>query len=366
MVATLRVMLDLAPTELREPTVELARALAATAPRGCDVRGIVPAGEADAATDAVAGLAAVHVSRLPRRELVTALQLGAPTGIGGGMIHSASLVAPLVRHDRAHEGDQTVVSLWDLRAWEAGDELARGAVAWQRGMLKRAVRHADAVVVPTHGFAGRLLGIAPKLADRVRVIAGAAPIGFAVPRDEVGRRRSLDLPDGYVVVSGSAAASDGLAEAFAAIAASGVDVPVVVIDAREGEEPAIVESASAAGVSASRLHVRGLLDAADRGAVFGGAVALIAPSRRTAFPWRLLEALAVGVPVVAASSAVHTDVVLDGGILYESVDAAAAGITAALGSAASAERLGVLAADRGRAFSWRDAAMRVWELHAEL
>lgn len=366
MVATLRVVLDLAPTDLREPTRELARALAATAPRGCDVRGVVASGGAQEAQDAVPALAEVHSSPLPRRELATALQLGAPTGIGGGMIHSPSLFAPLVRHDRVHEGDQTVVTLWDLRAWEAPGESGRGAVSWQRGMLKRAVRHADAVVVPTHGFAARLLEIAPKLGDRIRVIAGAAPAGFAVPRDEIGRRRELGLPDGFVLVSGTAADSDGLADAFSAVAASGVEVPVVVIDAGEGEEPAIADLAAASGVREGVVHVRGSLEAADRGAVLGGAVAHLAPSRRSAFPWRLVEALSVGVPVVAADSVVLRDVVLDGGVLYESTDAAAAGLAAALGSSAAVERLSVLAADRGRAFSWRDAAVRVWELHAEL
>ncbi|MDF2560610.1 MAG: glycosyl transferase, partial [Microbacterium sp.] len=35
-------------------------------------------------------------------------------------------------------------------------------------------------------------------------------------------------------------------------------------------------------------------------------------------------------------------------------------------STAAAERLGVLAGDRGRAFSWREAADKVWMLHAEL
>lgn len=366
MVATLRVLLDFAPVELREPTVQLARALVSTAPRGCDVRGVVASGVSQEAQDAVPGLADVHVSPIPRRELATALQLGAPAGIGGGMLHSASLFAPLVRHDRVHDNDQTVVTVWDLRAWEVPGELSRGAASWQRGMLKRAVRHADAVVVPTHAHAARLAEIAPKLGDRVRVIAGAAPAGFAVPRDEIGRRRELGLPDGFVLVSGSPAVSDGLADAFAAVAASGIDVPVVVIDAAEGEEPAIVDLASGSGLREGVVHVRGLLDAADRGAVLGGAVAFIAPAHRTAFPWRLVEALAAGVPVVAFGSSVHADVLLDGGVLFDDVDAAAAGLSHALGTSAAAERLGVLAADRGRAFSWRDAATRVWELHAEL
>ncbi|WP_454169941.1 hypothetical protein [Microbacterium paulum] len=33
---------------------------------------------------------------------------------------------------------------------------------------------------------------------------------------------------------------------------------------------------------------------------------------------------------------------------------------------AAAERAGILAADRGRAFSWLSAAERVWQLHADL
>ena len=40
----------------------------------------------------------------------------------------------------------------------------------------------------------------------------------------------------------------------------------------------------------------------------------------TAFPWRVVEALAVGVPVVAAASDSHREVVLDGDMLAESID----------------------------------------------
>ncbi len=204
MTATLRVMLDqlVAPTEpdLAEASRELARALVIGAPAGCEVEGIAPAG-GDGDLSAVAGLAGVRRTALARRELAGALQLGVGTGIGGGMIHSPSLFAPLVRHDRVHDNDQTVVTVWDLRPWEAADELPRTTVAWHRAMLKRAVKYADAVVAPTHSIAARLADLAP-LGDRIRVIAGAAPLGFAVPSDEVGRRRALDLPEGFLLLSG--------------------------------------------------------------------------------------------------------------------------------------------------------------------
>lgn len=372
MTATLRVVLDqlAAPTEpaLAEATRELTRALILAAPRGCAVAGIVPAVPAagrDAVTAALPGLAGLHAMSLARRELAGSWQLGVAAGVGGGMIHSPSLFAPLVRHDRVHDNDQTVVTVWDLRPWEAPDELSRTTVAWHKAMLKRAAKHADAVVVPTHAMAARL-GDLGRLGDRVRVISGAAPADFAVPGDEVGRRRELGLPEGFVVLSGGSAPSDELSAGFAAVVSASLDVPIVIIDAPEGEEPVIAELASAAGIPERLVHVRGALSAGERGAVFGGAVALVAPSRRTAFPWRVVEALTLGVPVIAADSPAHADIVLDGGVLAHDGAGLGEGLARALGSAADVERMSVLAADRGRAFSWRDAADRVWQLHADL
>lgn len=368
-------MLDqlVAPTDadLAEASRELATALVIAEPSGCEVEAILPAG-GDASAAAVPGIASVRRTALARRELAAAVQMGVGTGIGGGMIHSPTMLAPLVRHDRVHDNDQTVVTLWDLRAWESPDELGRSAAGWHRAMLKRATKHADAVVVPTHTHLARLSEIAPKVGDRIRVIAGAAPRGFVVPNDEIGRRREMNLPEGFVLLSGGSAPSDALTVALAAIAATGVDLPVVVIDVPEGQEPAVSDLAAASGIPERRMHLRGSLAPADRAAVFGATVALIAPAQRTAFPWRVVDALALGVPVIAADSPVHREVIFDGGVLAEGADAAsladslASALTEALSSAASAERLAVLSGDRGRAFSWREAADRVWQLHAEL
>ena len=375
MTAVLRVMLDqlVAPTDndLKVASGELVRALIAHAPQGCEVEGIAPAAGGDGiAALSIPGMAGVRRTSLPRRELAGALQLGVATGIGGGMIHAPSLFAPLVKHDRVHNNDQTSVTVWDLRPWDAPDELSRSSVAWHKAMLKRAVKHADAVVVPTHAMARRLGEIA-RLGDRIRVISGAAPEGFRVPTDEIGRRRELDLPEGYVVLAGTSAESDALAAGFGAVARSGHDVPVVVVDAGEGEEPAIAEIAAAAGVPARLVHVRGALADADRGAVFGAAVAYVAPSMRAVFPWRTVEAMALGVPVIAADSDVLREVVVDGGTLVptsgvDAADALGAALADALGSTSAAERLAVMAADRGRVFSWLEAADKIWALHAEL
>jgi len=364
---TLRVVLDQLVAEtsrdLAEASASLAQALVDTAPRGCDVAAIVPApGLADAA--GVTGL--VDETRLPmrRRELAASWQLGVVAGVGKGLIHSPTALAPLVRHDRVNETHQIVVSLWDLRAWETPDELPTAEVLAARALLKRVGKHADAVVVPTHAMAERLNEVAKtKFASKVRVVGGAPAAGLRVPTDAVGRLRALDLPSTFVAVSGGAAPSDSLADAFAAVAAASYDGPVVVLDVPEGEEPAVAELASAAGIPESRVHARGSLDRWDRAAVLSHADAFVAACARTDWPWRAVDALAVGVPIVAVDTPVHREVLADAAALA-SADQLGAVLSDALG--AGAERLRVLAGDRAKGFQWEACADRVWALHAEL
>ncbi|MCI1020174.1 glycosyltransferase [Microbacterium sp. C5A9] len=357
MSARLRVVLDqlahVVDADQAAASVELASGLVRTAPSGCVVEAIVPA----ASEPSIEGL--VEVRRLPlaRRELAASWQLGLTQGVGGGLIHSSTLMAPLVRHDRLHDHDQTTVTTWDLLAWDAPESLSKSAVAWQRAMLKRAVKHADAVVVPSHAMAARL-GETTKLGDRIRVIAGAAPSGFVVPLDAAARRAALSLPSGYIVLTGS---ERSLEAGFRAAVAAGAEA--VVLDVAEGAEPRLAEIAVAAGLPESRAHMRGALSRDDRAAVFAGASALVATSDLFAWPWRVVEAMTLGVPVIAVESGMHRDVIADGGAIVDPAEIPDA-VVDALGS--GARRLSVLAADRSRAFSWLGAAERVWGLHADL
>ena len=199
-------------------------------------------------------------------------------------------ITELLRGEKTRLGAARCAALLRDRLLPGGQNAGNG----HRGSLNPLIA-THAVVVPTHGAAQRV-GELGAFGDRVRVIAGAAPAGFAVPVDEVGRRRALGVPDGSLVVVGSAAASSRAADAFAAVARAGTDLPVVVLDAPEGEEQAVLGLAARAGLHEGRVRVPGMLEDADRAAVLGGAVALIAPSQLTAFPWRVIEALAVGVP----------------------------------------------------------------------
>lgn len=353
----LRVVLDqtvqIVDADQARAAIALTEGLVSTAPRGCVVSALVPAG---GAVD-LRGVHDVRALPLGRRELAASWQLGVAPGVGGGLIHAPSLMAPLVRHDRVHDNDQTTVTLWDLRAWETPDALPKASVVWQRAMLKRAVKHADAVVVPSHAMGERLAEIAA-FGDRIRVIAGAAPEGFRRPDDAESRRAELQLPERYIVLTGE---GDALAEGFRAAARA--DVDIVMMDAADGTEPALADAASAAGLPERRAHIRGVLNDADRASVIGGAQALVVASTVSAWPWRALEAMTLGVPVVAADSGVHRDVIADGGAVVGATE-----MSDALADALDdgARRLSVLGSDRARAFSWASSAERLWALHADL
>ncbi|GAA2567705.1 glycosyltransferase [Microbacterium binotii] len=368
MTVTLRLVLDqlidVVDPDAAEAAREIAAALVATAPRGCAVGAIVPAGAESAAAE-IAGLADVWRAPLARPALSASWQLGITPGIGGGLIHAPGPLAPLVRHDRVNDNDQTVVTLWELCAWEIPGDLPRAAVASQRALLRRAEKFADAVVVPTHALAAKLAEIAPRLAGRVRVIPGAAPRGFTVPSDAVGRRRELGVGEDVIVVAGSRCDDAAFATAFSAIASHGCDRGVVVMDALPGSEQRVLDLAAAAGLSAERVRVHTHLDAPDRASVFDVATAVIAPSALSAFPWRAVEALTLGVPLVAMASDVHEEVLLDGALIAP-VESFSDALGQVLASEESRKRYAVRAADRGRAFSWRDHAERVWALHSEL
>jgi len=331
MTVTLRVVQDqlVAPgdADLAEASRGLTTALRETAPDGCVVEELVAARPRDMAP--------------------------------GGMVHSPTLRAPYPRRARTRTGDQTAVTIWDLRAWEAPRELARASASEARTLLRRAAKSADAVVVPTHAMAERLQGLA-RLDDRVRVIAGAHPGGFGVPTDAAARHRDLGLPELFVALVGGA---DGLPAGLAAAAPTGLDVVMLDIDPARSE--AVRALAVAAGHDPARVHPLPALDRGDRATVLSEAALCLAPSVQTAWPWRALEAMALGTPLVALDSEVHREVVLDGGLLVPAEELTAAVAETATGGR-DAARLRVLGRDRSRAFSWAGAAELVWQMHADL
>ncbi|MCS5716222.1 glycosyltransferase family 4 protein [Herbiconiux sp. CPCC 205716] len=378
--ATLRVVVDQlvapVPGGIGRYTLELTRQLIATAPRDCDVEGIVsavPQETADSLVDRLPGLAGLHRATLPRRELSAAWQHGVIGSSGSGMVHATSLMAPLRKHDRrADIGTQTAVTIHDVVPWTHPETLTPRGVSWHRAMAKRAARFADAVVVPTHAVAEELSRHL-RFGDRIRVIGGAVSDELRLPADPAARARELSLPDEYLLAVGTLEPRKGLAALIKALALPATGSLPLLIAGPEGWGDVDVASvAAAAGVDPARVRVLGFLSDSDLALVLERATVFVYPSLAEGFGLPLIEAFDFGTPVI------HADVpalleVADGSTFVvtrttpEQYPAQlASAIADVVSDAALRTRLSISGLDRARAFSWRDSAEKVWQLHADL
>jgi glycosyltransferase involved in cell wall biosynthesis len=362
---TLRVIVDdiLIPGggPLARYAEDLARALIQTAPRGSEVAGVVassPEGDYARIRELLTGLRQLHKSSLARRELAAAWQHGFTALPGTGMVHAPSLFAPLRRHDRSlAPGDQTVVTIHDAIAWTHPELLPTRAASSTKAMGRRAERHADAVVVPTHAVAEDLAEHLD-LGDRVRVIGAAPATTLIVPADAESRRAARGLHEPYVVAFAEGDAANGFAD-FADFAHGG---RTVVLLANPGDTATLD--------APDRLTVVDDASAADRAAILAGAAVYVQPSIAAGPPAALLDALALGLPVVATDLPGIAEITADAALLVERGDdyaeRLAEAIRGLLEDSTAAEHLGVAAQDRAKAFTWRDAAEKIWQLHADL
>ena len=120
----------------------------------------------------------------------------------------------------------------------------------------------------------------------------------------------------------------------------------------------------------------GRLDDADLAVVLDRATLFVYPSLAEGFGLPIVEAFKFGLPVIHSDDPALVEVAA-GASLRRRAPGTVPTTTRlhrtprgrdrarALRRRACA-RLGVLASDRARAFSWRDSAERVWQLHADL
>lgn len=352
---------------------ELTRQLIATAPRGSNVAGIVSASpEPDYAhlAERLPGLVELYKSPLARRELAAAWAHGFTRLPGAGMVHATSLLAPMHRHLPASgRNDQTVVTVHDAIAWTDPELLSPRQASWNRTMTKRAERFADAVVTPTHAVA-EVLAENFSFGDRLRVIGGAPSSRLHPMSDGADRRERIGLPDDYLLTAAGLDPRKGLDVLIAALSRV-PGIGLAVVGAAQGDADGIAELARDVGVDVGQIVVLDALEDDDLGAVLEGATAFLQASRAEGFGLALVEALAFGLPVIHSDVPALLEVAADAGIVItrdepDEPQRYADAIQQVLDDSELRDRLSLAARDRSRAFSWRDSAEKVWQLHADL
>ena len=379
---TLRVVLDqmIAPVPggIGRYTEELTRALIAAAPAGCDVEGIVSSSSAEhyaRVETSLPGLASLHKTTLPRRELTAAWQLGIANSSGSGMIHAPSLLAPLRKHSIVNDGTQVTVTIHDVLAWTHPEALTPATVAWTKVMVKRARKHADAIVVPSHAVAHQLANIVD-LGDRVRVIGGGIGSGLRLPSNSSATEiiaERLALPNEYIVTVGTLEPRKAITALITALGLPGApDLPLIVLGPAAWGELDVASVADEAGLPWGRVRALNGLTDEELAVVISRAAVFVYPSREEGFAGPMIQAFYLGTPVVHSDAPALVEAAGDAGLVVEREDASgyperlAAAVTQVLSDTTLANRLRIFGTDRAQAFTWRDSAERIWLLHADL
>jgi glycosyltransferase involved in cell wall biosynthesis len=339
---------------------ELARALARTAPSGSVVEGWT-ALHASTTAAVVPGVAGPHRLPLGRRPLIAAWERGVGPVPRGDLVHAPTLLAPPRR------GRPLVVTIHDAVPWTHPETLTQRGVAWHRRMAVRVAAVADLVLVPTHAVASELSDFLD-LGDRVRVVGEGADT-LTVPPDAEARRRRLGATGEYLFSFATLEPRKGLDVALSALAETAApSLPLLVAGQPGWGGVDLSSTAASLGLAPDRVRALGWLGDEDLAAVLSAAVAVVAPSRAEGFGLPVVEAMALGVPVVCSDAPALVEVT--GGAAVTVPVGDVLGLAEALADVASdeslRERLSRQGRERASTMTWRAAGEATWAAYREV
>jgi glycosyltransferase involved in cell wall biosynthesis len=320
-----------------------------------------------AASPDLAGAATVD-RRVPVRLLNLAWhRLGWPPAemLAGGTFDVVHSPHPLLLPARAAA---QVITIHDLN-FLTHPERTRGEIRRDYPALAPDhARRANAVLVPSAYTAGeveRLLGV-PR--DRIGICPPGAP-------DWTPRRAAPR--DGYVLffstleprknVGGLLDAYERLVQGSAEAGHHGRSVPDLVLAGRATDDARPwLDRISRPPLYGAVRHI-GYVDANDRRALYEGARLLVQPSFDEGFGMPVLEAMSLGVPVVAASRGSLPEVLGGAGLLVD--PDRPADIADAIARLLDDDALAAACAENGiaraRAFRWDETAHRVYDIYQQ-
>jgi glycosyltransferase involved in cell wall biosynthesis len=241
------------------------------------------------------------------------------------VVHGTNFVVPPSRRPTT----VTVHDSWCARRPKMCDPTVAAAVA----TVRRAVRRGAWLHVSTEWMADEVRDLYE--AERVRVVPfGVPPVPEAGPSP-------IDRP--YVLAVGSSA------------------------DPRKGHDVLARALRDVEGVELVQIGPENYVDEQEKAALLRGARALAYPSRDEGFGFPVLEAMSVGVPVVATSVGGVPEVAGDAALLVPpgDPDALAAALRVALEDDAERARLIAAGHERALGFSWDAHARGMVDLWRE-
>ncbi len=295
-----------------------------------------------------------HDARVPVRTLNWAWhRLGWPPVelLAGGRFDVVHAAHPLIIPTRGAR----VITVHDLDFLDH-PERTTAEIRRDYGPLVRAhARRADGVVAVSQHTRDQVierLGVPP---DRVSIVRAGVPHWA---RD--GRRRPRD-PGGPILFVGTVEPRKNLAtllDAYQILIGERPDAPPLDVVGRVTEAGAPLVERVKRKPLLGRVRFRGYVSESDRRAAYEGASVLVLPSWHEGFGLPALEAMALGVPVVAARRGALLEVLGDAGALVDPnrPDQFADALRLLLDDRAAADGMAARGTARAEGFTWARAA----------
>jgi glycosyltransferase involved in cell wall biosynthesis len=246
---------------------------------------------------------------------------------------------------------RNVLVIHDAAVLREPDAYSTAYVLWHRRFGLTAARRALAVITVSEFSHRELVSLAGLDPARLHVVPGGVSERFhpGVDHEQVANRQGLHRP--YVLTIATADRRKNLASLAVAaqrLAAEGIDLVWAGDD-----RPYFSASGAIPG-----LRSIGYVDDADLPGLYAGARAFVLPSRYEGFGLTCLEAMACGVPVVAANRAALPETCGDAAVLVDPDDphAVATALQDAVGDVALRGRLREAGLRRSAELSWERTA----------
>lgn len=223
-------------------------------------------------------------------------------------------------------------------------------------------RRAHRVIVPSQYTADEVTRILEVPPGQIAVCPPGVP-------DWLRPARGFN-PDGYLLFVGTLEPRKnvaGLLAAYRHLIVSGLDVPKLVLAGKAGPGAAAYLATLNDPVLAGRVEHLGYVAETNRQRVYEHARALVLPSFEEGFGMPVLEAMSLGIPVIASARGGLPELVGDAGLLIDPTDhiSLADALAGVLCDDALAERLAGRAVARASSFSWLRTAEAVHQVFAE-
>lgn len=253
-----------------------------------------------------------------------------------------------------------VLTIHDLQPLVMPEHFSAVKRRWLAAMLPRSARRARLVLTPSDPASASVVDLLDVPADRVMTVPhGIEPPAPVDPeaREEVRERYRLGARTIlYPAITYPHKDHATLVRAFARIAGDRPDLSLVLVG---GPGPAEAEVAAVVRKTGCGAQVRrtGRVPWSDLDALYAGATAVAVPSRFEGFGAPALEAMAAGVPLVAADATALPWVVGDAGLLVPPGDDArwADALVSIVDDPAEGARLAAAGRARAATFDWARA-----------